>query len=169
MNKILATCLLSLSISSAALATEEIQGSTDWLSQNTAPQTTDMIMKVRASTATIKGLETNVEVPKGNDIQEALSLGMQMLDAINLGKMRLALGMLLMIFIWGLKAFWETLPSNAIPWVTAGIATMGAAAVGMISGWPWERILTDALTVSTSAGGLWSLIGKYVSNLGKKQ
>jgi len=42
--------------------------------------------------------------------------------------------------------------------------------MGLLSGWPWEKIITDALTISTSAGGLWSLIGKHISNLnfGKK-
>tara|TARA_B100001765_G_scaffold157511_1_gene102075 strand:+ start:91 stop:570 length:480 start_codon:yes stop_codon:yes gene_type:complete len=159
MNKLLATCLLSLSISSTALATEGTQGSADWLSQNTAPL-------ISAAPMTNPGV--NVRPPEGNDIQEVLNLGMQMLDTVNSGKMRLVLGMLLMILIWGLKTLWESLPPSAVPWVTAGIATVGAAAFGMLSGWPWEKILTDALTVSTSAGGLWSLIGKHVSDLGRK-
>lgn len=158
MNKLLAICLLSIGISSTVLAAEGIQGSADWLSQNTTPV-------ISAAPMTNPGV--NVRPPENNEIQEALDLGIQMLDAVNSGKMRLVLGMLLMILVWGLKTLWENLPPSAVPWITAGIATMGAAAFGIPSGWPWEKILTDALTISTSAGGLWSLIGKHVSDLGR--
>ena len=109
-----------------------------------------------------------MELPEGNDMQEAINLGMQMLEAVQAGKMQLVLGLLLMILIWTMRTFWSSFPPNTVPWLTAGIAIIGSAAVGMISGWPWEKILTDALTISTSAGGLWSLIGKHISNLTKK-
>jgi multidrug efflux pump subunit AcrB len=111
-----------------------------------------------------------MELPEGNDVQEALGLGMEVLKAIKAGRMQLVLGLLLMILIWTLRTFWSSFHSTAVPWLTAGIAILGSAAVGLLSGWPWERILTDALTISTSAGGLWSLIGKHISNLnfGKK-
>ena len=167
MNKLLTICLLSLSISSTALATEAVQGSADWLSQNSAPKASVPTIGPQPSSAAVTVSEASVEIPEGSDIQEALDLGMQMLDAINSGKMQLVLGMLLMMLIWGLRTFWESFSPNAVPWITASIATVGAVAVGMISGWPWERIITDALTISTSAGGLWSLIGKHISNLGK--
>tara|TARA_Y100000310_G_scaffold342270_1_gene444782 strand:+ start:830 stop:1321 length:492 start_codon:yes stop_codon:yes gene_type:complete len=163
MNKLLTVCLLSLSISTTALATEEAQGSIDKV-----PQTFSMVADTEQPVTIAEVSEAQVEIPEGNDIQEALSLGMEMLDAINAGKFQLVLGLLLMILIWGLRTFWGSFPVDAVPWIAAGIATVGAAAVGMISGWPWEKILTDALTVSTSAGGLWSLVGKHISNLGKK-
>ena len=165
MNKFLTICLLSLSISSTAMATEEVQSSTNWLSQETVPETFTMVAETEQPIGIIAASETNVEVPEGNDVQEALELGMQMLEAVQAGKFQLVLGLLLMMAIWAMRTFWGTFPSDAVPWITAGIATIGAAAVGMISGWPWEKILTDALTVSTSAGGLWSLIGKHISNL----
>ena len=163
MNKLLTMCLLSLSISTTALATEEIQSST-----NKVPQTFSMVADTEQPIVITKVSEAQVEIPEGNDIKEALDLGMQMLEAINAGKFQLILGLLLMMLIWGLRTFWGSFPVDAVPWIAAAIATVGATAVGMISGWPWEKILTDALTVSTSAGGLWSLVGKHISNLGKK-
>jgi len=169
MNKLLTICLLSLSISSTALATEEVQNSVDWLSQNEAPKALSIVTETKIPVLAIDN-PTEVVIPEGKDIQVAIGLGVQMLEAIQAGKMQLVLGLLLMILIWTLRTFWSSFHSDLVPWLTAGIAILGSAGIGLITGWPWERILTDALTISTSAGGLWSLIGKHISNLnfGKK-
>ena len=171
MNKLLTVCLLSLSISSTALATENIEGSADWLSQNEAPQAFTMVADAQAPQVLVSDSTTvEIELPEGSDVQEALNLGMKVLEAVQAGKMQLVLGLLLMILIWTLRTFWSSFHPDIVPWLTAAIAIIGSGAVGLIAGWPWERILTDALTISTSAGGLWSLIGKHISNLnfGKK-
>jgi len=169
MNKLLTACLLSVTISSGALAAGNVESSPDWLSQNEVP-TFNMVENTEIPQAVTTGTDVAIELPEGNDIQEALGLGMQMIQAIQAGKMQLVLGLLLMILIWSLKSFWSSFPPDSVPWLAAAIAILGSAAIGLVSGWPWEKILTDALTISTSAGGLWSLIGKHISNLdfGKK-
>ncbi len=171
MNKLLTACLLSVAISSTAFAAENVESSPDWLSQDKAPETFVMVAENVPSPETmIKNAEELVELPQGDNIQEALDLGFQMLEAVQAGKMQLVMGLLLMILIWSLRTFWSSFPPDTVPWLTAGIAIIGSAAVGLVTGAPWEKILTDALTISTSAGGLWSLIGKHISNLnfGKK-
>ncbi len=167
MNKLLTACLLSFCISTTAFAGEEVQSSTSWLSQNDIPEVSKVVAEGTQPLPVVNE-PLGMELPEGNDMQEAINLGMQMLEAVQAGKMQLVLGLLLMILIWTMRTFWSSFPPNTVPWLTAGIAIIGSAAVGMISGWPWEKILTDALTISTSAGGLWSLIGKHISNLTKK-
>ncbi len=167
MNKLLTACLLSFCISTTAFAVEEVQSSTSWLSQNDIPEVSKVVAEGTQPLPVVNE-PLGMELPEGNDMQEAINLGMQMLEAVQAGKMQLVLGLLLMILIWTMRTFWSSFPPNTVPWLTAGIAIIGSAAVGMISGWPWEKILTDALTISTSAGGLWSLIGKHISNLTKK-
>ena len=176
MKELLTVCLLSLSLSTSALATEEVQSGTDWLTEQGTPkvltiseQNMAMPLFAQAGTTSTELINEDniIKITEGGDFQEALSLGIQMIEAINLGKFQLALGALLMMLIWGLRTFWKSLPGAALPWIGAGIAIVGSTAVGLLSGWPWERILVDALTVSTSAGGLWSLIGKHISNIGK--
>jgi hypothetical protein len=169
MNKLLTACLLSITISSTAFAVENVDSSPDWLSQNEAPAF-NMLTDTQATRTLLASTDVAIELPAGNDIQEAFGLGMQMIQAVQAGKMQLVLGLLLMILIWSLKSFWSSFPADAVPWIAAGISILGSAAIGLVSGWPWEKILTDALTISTSAGGLWSLVGKHLSNLdlGKK-
>jgi hypothetical protein len=166
MNKLLTVCLICFSISSTALAVENLEGSPDWQSQQGAPEAFTMVADIDKSVVLANNPDTQVTVPEGSDLGEALDLGMQVLEAINAGKMQLVLGLLLMILIWTLRSFWSSFPPDIVPWLTAGIAILGSAAMGLLSGWPWEKIVTDALTISTSAGGLWSLIGKHISNLG---
>ena len=164
MNKILTACLLSLTISSGALASEVTKGSPDWLSQNEVPETIQVVSP-EATANEVANTEVAIELPEGNDIQEALGLGLQLVQAVQAGQMQLVLGLLLMILIWSLKSFWSSFPPDVVPWLAAVIAVAGSAAIGLVSGWPWEKILTDALTISTSAGGLWSLLGKHIAKI----
>ena len=160
MKKLLTICLLSLGLSTAAIATEDTKNGANWLNQN-------QIVSVETASTEVTN-EKTIEITEGKDFQEAVTLGVEAVKAANSGKYQIALGAMLMLLIWGLRTFWCTLPGPALPWITAGIAIIGSGAVGMMSGWGWEKIFLDALTVSTSAGGLWSLLGKHLQAFGQK-
>jgi len=168
MKNLLTICLFTAGISAAAFAIAEVPSSEDWQSQVEAPTVEISDSETKQTNLPIINEPLVVEIPEGNDMNEVVVLGVQMLEAIQAGKIQLVMGLLLMILIWTLRSFWSSFPPDAVPWITAGIAVLGSAAVGMTSGWPWERILADALAISTSAGGLWSLIGKHISSLAKK-
>jgi hypothetical protein len=39
--------------------------------------------------------------------------------------------------------------------------------IGTLLGSPGDKIFIDALMISTSAGGLWSLMGKHICRIGR--
>jgi hypothetical protein len=74
--------------------------------------------------------------------------------------------MVLLVFAWrrfGSKFLLNKLPAKAMPFVTALIGLLTAAAGGLVaSSFTWKGFLVDGLTLSAEAMLFWSTLGKFV-------
>ena len=177
MKKLIAACLISLSLSTPAFASKYIEVDHSIFNQKKIIQNiynnneTNKSIVIPGTEEIIIDLinkNENFQLLPIQEFREALDLGVEALQtarAINVEKFQLALGFFLMIAICLFRAFWTTLPKNALPWLTMTIATVSSAMIGLLIGTPGDKIFIDAIMVSSSAGGLWSLIGKHICRL----
>lgn len=68
----------------------------------------------------------------------------------------------LMLLVWVGRLIMPRLPAKALPWVAASLGMLFAVATALSVGWVWWRAILNGLTVGFAAGGLWSLLGKYL-------
>ncbi len=87
------------------------------------------------------------------------------IKTIDTKKLQLALGLALMMFISLIKGLNKNISKEYLPWITIIISMLLSGLLGLYFNWPRDKIFIDALTISTCAGGLWSLIGKHILNV----
>ena len=104
-------------------------------------------------------------VQEFRDIVDSAVRTLQTTKIVNIEKIQFALSVFLMFAVAILKALWMGLPRRCMPWLALTMATFSSTVIGLMIGTPADKIIIDAFMVSTSAGGLWSLIGKYVCRL----
>ena len=80
-------------------------------------------------------------------------------------KTQIILGILIMLGMCVVRSFITSFPKKYLPMLTILITMLLLGILGVFFGWSNEKIFMEALVISTSAGGLWSLIGKHVLNL----
>jgi hypothetical protein len=61
------------------------------------------------------------------------------------------------------------IPAKAVPWVTLGLASLGAIGTGLIAGSDWLTILQAAFTSGLTAIGGWETFGKLVRDQVRKK
>lgn len=177
MKKLIAACLISLSLSTPAFANNYIRIDHDIFNQKKIIQNIYENNETNKSIVTPGAEEIIIELINKNEafqllpiqeFRETIDLGIKTLQTartINMEKFQLALGFFLMFAICIFRAFWTTLPRRALPWLTMTIATVSSAMIGFLIGTPGDKIFIDAIMISSSAGGLWSLIGKHICRL----
>ena len=179
MNKLLTICIVTLGLSAPALASNYIQIKNNAINQKKIIQLLPIAIG-NNSPLLVEGTQeiitelinenNNFRYLATEELKESLNLGIQMMQTAkitNMERFQLALGALLMFLVCILRVFWTNLPDNALPWLAITVATAVSASIGMLSGSPGDKIFIDALIISTSSGGLWSLMGKHICRIGR--
>ncbi|MBU2177647.1 MAG: hypothetical protein KJ556_21350 [Gammaproteobacteria bacterium] len=80
-------------------------------------------------------------------------------EALKSGEYRLAAGLFILILVWLARRFVPFLKgrSKSLPLIALGLSLAGLIAAGLVAGSSPVDILIEAILLSTSAGGLWSL------------
>lgn len=108
-----------------------------------------------------------VHIPS-TDAEAGSVIGM-LLNAAQNGHWTVFGGLLVLLLIWGLNKFGlkDKVGSKLVPWVTLGVSSAGAIAVGLAQGAP----LVDSLKLGLLDGGiaiaLWELVAKHFMSSGK--
>lgn len=81
-------------------------------------------------------------------------------------KWRPAIALLITIIVFVVRKFLSKIPSNALPWVAAGLGILSALPAHLAQDpFVWWKFLLDGFIVGSEAIALWSLVAKKV--LGK--
>jgi hypothetical protein len=179
MNKLLTICAITLSLSTPALASIYIKIDNNLINQRRIIQLLPTNIE-NGSPLLVKGTQEIITdlINENNtfqyitteELKKNLNLGIQMIQTakvINLERIQLTLGAILMFIICVLRVFWTSLPDNALPWLALALTMTASTIIGTLLGSPGDKIFIDALMISTSAGGLWSLMGKHICRIGR--
>ena len=89
-----------------------------------------------------------------------------LLDAYNTGSIVLCVSVVLMIVVFILNAmFGDHIPKKSKPLFASALGVLTSVAIALASGIEWYLAVVVGLLVGTSAGGHWSLWGRYVCSM----
>jgi len=186
MNRVLSifTLLVAFSFSPAALAapeeakvaeaTEAVAAEETKATEAVAEETEDAKeLAVVADPKAYDDADTDTDTSSSADTDgeetDLVSTGEDAVKAFQGGEYTLGVSAILMLLIGGARRFklLSKLPSNVVPWVSAGLGVATVLAVDLATGGALslERVLAG-LTAGLAASGMWSLIGKHVPWLG---
>lgn len=105
----------------------------------------------------------DVKIPETDE--EAVAVGLSIVDAIRAEQWPLAVGLFLTLLVFlvhrfGLK---DKLSEKVVPWVALGVGALGGIGTGLASGVPvLEAVLVGLVGAGAAVGG-WDMVFRYLS------
>jgi hypothetical protein len=95
------------------------------------------------------------------DVEETVSM---IVSAAQEGNWGLVIAGVIMIVVFIMRKFIiKRIDADYVPWITAVLVNLVLVADALVSGASISQAFLTGFFLSTSAGGLWSLIGKHVA------
>lgn len=90
------------------------------------------------------------------------------IESAKTGRWALLVGFIVMLLTWVVdRLLKQKIPSNVMPWLAIGLATIGTSAFALATGTGWLNAIIVGIQTGLTAAGGWSAIGKYIPGLAR--
>ena len=132
----------------------------------------DVSADVSAAPAVPKKVTPKEAVVSGSeikDVREAVTTAKSLKKLSSDGNWGLFIAGILALLVFGIRIFWDFIPTKYLPWAVAGVALLLSVIDGLNAGEGAVEIIIGALETSTMAGGLWGLAKPFFGKMVKSK